>query len=144
MRKIRFKLLSKCDNKLQVVKLIKDCTGLGLKDSKWIADEMFDHIGLVKEIEIIEPYIKDSKVFNPFEEFTTKITQFGHFQVTGLSWERDSKMLGLGIGETEDYANFVSEYMSYNELKENKMILEVLFSKLKKEDLIELVNKIKI
>jgi hypothetical protein len=145
MRKIRFKLLSKCDNKLQVVKLIKDCTGLGLRDSKWIADEMFDHIGLVKEIEIIEPYIKDSKVFNPFEEFTTKITQFGHFQVTGgLSWERDSKMLSLGIGETEDYVNFVSEYMSYNYLEENKMILEVLFSKLEKGDLVELVNKIKI
>jgi hypothetical protein len=34
--------------------------------------------------------------------------------------------------------------MSYNYLEENKMILEVLFSKLKKEDLIELVNKIKI
>lgn len=145
MRKIRLKLLSKCENKLQVVKLIKDCTGLGLKDSKDIADDMFNKIGLVKEIEIIEPYIKDSKVFNPFEEFTTKITQFGHFQVTGgLSWERDSKMLSLGIGETEDYANFVSDYMSYNDLKENKMILEVLFSKLKKEDLVELINKIKI
>ena len=145
MRKIRFKLISKCDNKLQVVKLIKDCTELGLKDSKDIADDVFNKIGLVKEIEIIEPYMKDSKVFNPFEEFTTKITQFGDFQVTGgLSWERDSKMLGLGIGETEDYTNFVSEYMSYNNLEENKMILEILFSKLEKEDLVELVNKIKI
>ena len=145
MRKIRFKLLSKCDNKLQVVKLIKDCTGLGLKDSKWIADEMFDHIGLVKEIELREPYIRAGKTFNPYEEFTKNIRDFGHFHVTGgLSWERDSKMLSLGIGEIEDYANFVSEYMIYNDLKENKMILEVLFSKLKKEDLIELVNKIKI
>jgi hypothetical protein len=145
MRKIRFKLLSKCDNKLQVVKLIKDCTGLGLKDSKWIADEMFDHIGLVKEIEIIEPYIKDSKVFNPFEEFTTKITQFGHFQVTGgLSWERDFKMLNLGVGDTEDYVNFVSEYMTLNNVEENKLLLESLFNKLKKEDLVELVNQIKI
>ena len=145
MRKIRFKLLSKCDNKLQVVKLIKDCTGLGLKDSKWIADEMFDHIGLVKEIELREPYIRAGKTFNPYEEFTKNIRDFGHFHVTGgLSWERDSKMLSLGIGEIEDYANFVSEYMSYNDLKENKMILEVLFSKLEKEDLIELVNKIKI
>ena len=106
---------------------------------------MFNKIGLVKEIEIIEPYMKDGKIFNPFEEFTTKITQFGDFQVTGgLSWERDSKMLGLGIGETEDYTNFVSEYMSYNNLEENKMILEILFSKLEKEDLVELVNKIKI
>jgi hypothetical protein len=127
------------------VKLIKDCTGLGLKDSKDIADDMFNKIGLVREIEIVEPYTKDGKVFNPFEEFTTKINQFGDFQVTGgLSWERDSKMLGLGIGETEDYATFVSDYMSYNNLQENKIILEVLFSKLNKEDLIELVNKIKI
>jgi hypothetical protein len=145
MRKLRIKLLSKCENKLQVVKLIKDCTGLGLKDSKDIADDMFNKIGLVREIEIVEPYTKDGKVFNPFEEFTTKINQFGDFQVTGgLSWERDSKMLGLGIGETEDYATFVSDYMSYNNLQENKIILEVLFSKLDKEDLIELVNKIKI
>ena len=145
MRKLRIKLLSKCENKLQVVKLIKDCTGLGLKDSKDIADDMFNKIGLVREIEIVEPYTKDGKVFNPFEEFTTKINQFGDFRVTGgLSWERDSKMLGLGIGETEDYATFVSDYMSYNNLEENKIILEVLFSKLNKEDLIELVNKIKI
>jgi hypothetical protein len=48
------------------------------------------------------------------------------------------------VGDVEDYANFVSEYMSYNNSDENKMILEVLFSKLKKEDLVELVNQIKI
>ena len=145
MRKLRIKLLSKCENKLQVVKLIKDCTGLGLKDSKDIADDMFNKIGLVREIEITEPYTKDGKVFNPFEKFTTNINQFGDFQVTGgLSWERDSKMLGLGIGEIEDYAIFVSDYMCYNNLEENKIILESIFSKLNKEDLIELVNKIKI
>lgn len=144
MRKLRFKLLSKCDNKLQVVKLIKDCTGLGLKQSKDIADEMFNNIGLVREIELIEPYLKEGKTFNPFEEFTTKIKDFGDFQVTGgLSWERDSKMLGIGIGELEDYLNFISEFMSYNNLDENKMILKSIFSKLNKEDLVELVNKIK-
>ena len=96
MRRLRIKLLSKCDSKLQVVKLIKDCTGLGLKQSKDIADEMFNKIGLVKEIELVEPYLKEGKTFNPFEEFTTKIKDFGNFQVTGgLSWERDSKMLGM-------------------------------------------------
>lgn len=144
MRKLRFKLLSKCENKLQVVKLIKDCTGLGLKQSKDIADEMFNKIGLVKEIELVEPYLKEGKTFNPFEEFT-KIKDFGDFQVTGgLSWERDSKMLGIGIGELEDYLNFISEFMSYNNLDENKMILKSIFSKLNKEDLVEIVNKIKI
>ena len=144
MRRLRIKLLSKCDSKLQVVKLIKDCTGLGLKQSKDIADEMFNKIGLVKEIELVEPYLKEGKTFNPFEEFTTKIKDFGDFQVTGgLSWERDSKMLGIGIGELEDYLNFISEFMSYNNLDENKMILESIFSKLNKEDLVEIVNKIK-
>lgn len=145
MRKIRMKLLSECKNKLQVVKLIKDCTKLGLKDSKDIADEMFNHIGLVKEIELVEPYIREGRTFNPYEEFKKNINNFGDFKVTGgLSWERDAKMLGIGVGDIEDYANFVSDYMSYNNTDENKMILEVLFSKLKKEDLVELVNQIKI
>lgn len=53
-------------------------------------------------------------------------------------------MLSLGIGETGDYVNFVSEYMTLNNKEENKEILEVLFSKLKREDLVELVNQIKI
>lgn len=142
---IRFKLLSKCDNKLQVVKLIKDCTGLGLKDSKDIADLMFNNVGLVREIELTEPYIRDGKVFNPYQEFTTKIKEFGDFYVTGgLSWERNAKMLSIGVGETQDYVNFVSEFMTLNNLEENKLILESLFSKLEKEDLVELVNQIKI
>ena len=146
MKKIRFKLLSRCDNKLQVVKLIKDCTGLGLKDSKDIADLMFDNIGLVREIELREPYLdKNGEIIRPFELFTSKIKDFGDFYVTGgLSWERNAKMLGLGVGDLEDYANFVSEYMTLNNTEENKMILETLFSKLNKEDLVELVNQIKI
>lgn len=142
---IRIKLLSKCENKLQVVKLIKDCTLLGLKDSKWIADDMFNHIGLVKEIELRESYIRGGETFNPYEEFIKNIHKFGDFQVTGgLSWERNSKMLSIGLGEVEDYANFVSEYMSYNDLNKNKIILESIFNKLDKQDLVELVNQIKI
>ena len=145
MRRIRFKLLSKCENKLQVVKLIKDCTGLGLKDSKDIADLMFNNIGLVREIELIEPYLREGKMFDTYEEFTTKIKNFGDFYVTGgLSWERNAKMLSLGVGDTEDYVNFVSEYMTLNNVEENKLLLESLFNKLKKEDLVELVNQIKI
>ncbi len=145
MIKIRFKLLSKCENKLQVVKLIKDCTGLGLRESKDIADEMFKHIGLVKEIKLAKPYIKGGETFNPSEEFIKNIHKFGDFQVTGgLSWERDSKMLSIGLGDIEDYANFVSEYMSYNNLEKNKIILETIFNKLEKKDLVELVNQIKL
>lgn len=142
--KIRFKLLSHCNNKLAVVKLIKDCAGLSLKDSKDIADLMFNNIGLVREIDLKEPYIREGKLFKPFDEFA-KIKDFGDFQITGgLSWERDFKMLSLGVGDTEDYVNFVAEYMTLNNVEENKMLLKVIFNKSKKEDLVELVNKIKI
>lgn len=142
--KIRFKLLSHCNNKLAVVKLIKDCTGLSLKDSKDIADLMFNNIGLVREIDLKEPFIREGKLFKPFDEFA-KIKDFGDFQITGgLSWERDFKMLSLGVGDTEDFVNFVAEYMTLNNVEENKMLLKVIFDKSKKEDLVELVNKIKI
>ncbi len=33
MNKLRIRLLEKCDHKLKLVKLIKDCTGLGLSGS---------------------------------------------------------------------------------------------------------------
>lgn len=146
MKKLKIKLLSKCDSKLQVVKLIKDCTGLGLKQAKDLADEMFNCVGLVKEIELKEPYLNSNGIlFNPFEEFTNKIKTFGDFQVSGgISWERDLKMLSLGVADTEDYVNFVSEYMTLNNTEENKKILDVLFNKLQKQDLIDLVNQIKI
>lgn len=141
---LRMKLLSKCENKLQVVKLIKDCSELGLKDSKDIADLMFNHIGLVREIKLADPYLRDGNLFTPFEEIK-KIKEFGDFELTGgLSWERHGKMLSIGIGETEDYVNFVSEYMTLNSIEENKILLEFIFSKLKKEDLVKLINQIKI
>lgn len=146
MIKIRIKVLSECDsrNKLYVVKLIKECTELGLKEAKWMADDMFSCVGVVKEIELKEPYLKrDGETFNPLKEIM-KIKNYGDFQVTGgISWLRDSKMLSLGIGDTEDYARFMSECITYNDVDENKRILELIFNKLSKEDLVELVNQIK-
>ena len=143
--KIRFKLLSKCEYKLQVIKLIKDCTDLDLRDSKDLVDEMFNNIGLTKEIVLREPYIREGEMFNTYKEFSSKIKDLGDFCVTGgISWERDLKMLSLGIGELGDYSQFISEYIKFSDIEENKELLESLFNKLKKEDLVELVNKIKI
>lgn len=145
MKTLRFKLLSDCEHKLQVVKLIKDCTSLSLRESKDLADSMFNNVGSVREIELREPYLREGKIFKPYEEFTTKIKELGDFYVTGgLSWERNFKMLSLGVADAEDYVNFVSEYMTLNNIEENKLILENIFSKLNKEDLVELVNQIKI
>lgn len=143
MRKIRIKLLSKCENKLAVVKLIKDCTKLGLRESKDIADEMFDNIGLSKEIELTDPYIKDGELINPYERFTSNIKNYGNFLVNGgKSWERESKMLGIGVGDIDDYCGFIIEHITSSGFEEGKDILNLILSKLDKDTLIEIVNKI--
>jgi hypothetical protein len=146
MRKVKMKLLSKCDKKIQVVKLIKDCTGLGLRESKDIADDMFNNIGLVREIELVDPYYnRDGELVKPYDLFTSKIKEFGDFQLSGgLSWDRELKMLSLGLGEKEDYVNFLSEYIPLSSVEESKDILNLVLSKLENKDLIECINKIKL
>jgi hypothetical protein len=145
MRKIRIRVY-KCDSKLKFVKLVKECTGLGLKPSKDIADELFDSPGLYKEISLQENKIDESGVLQDYyKKFITEIHDIGDFQINGgLAWERNLKMLSLGVGDLEEYTSFLSEYMSLNSLDDNKIILQKIISKLKKEDLIEIVENIKI
>jgi hypothetical protein len=143
MNKIRVKLL-KCDYKLSFIRLIKVCTGLGLRDSKDIADELFNSPGLYKEITLLENEVVDGVHYNYYKDFIEEIHKLGEFEVIGgLSWERNLKMLVLGIGDLDEYTSFLSEYMSFNNSEDNKIILEKIISKLKKEDLIEIVEKIK-
>jgi len=145
MRKIRIRVY-KCDNKLRFIKLIKECTGLGLKESKWLSDELFDSPGLYKEISLQENKIDESGVLQDYyKKFITEIHGIGDFQINGdLAWERNLKMLSLGVGDLEEYTSFLSEYMSLNSLDDNKIILQKIISKLKKEDLVEIVENIKI
>jgi hypothetical protein len=133
MNKIRVKLL-KCDSKLSFIRLIKVCTGLGLRDSKDIADELCDSPGLYKEITLLENKINQSGglVIDYYKKFIEEIHELGKFEVIGgLSWERNLKLLTLGIGDLDEYTSFLSEYMSLNNSEDNKVILEKIISKLK-------------
>ena len=48
--RIKIRLIEPCKNKLYFVKLIKDCTELGLKDSKEVCDRLHDRPGITEEI----------------------------------------------------------------------------------------------
>ena len=142
--KIKIKLLSKCENKLQVVKLIKDCTKLGLRESKDITDYLFQNIGKSKEIELVEPYIKTDILITP-SELIKEINNLGEFKISGgISWERDFKLLSLGIGDKGDYLKFFSEYLNFNEKDVNKILLDIIISKIEKEKLVEILNELNI
>jgi ribosomal protein L7/L12 len=49
---VRIKLIENCPNKLQFVKLIKECSGLGLKEYKDICDRL--HAGEIQTFEARE------------------------------------------------------------------------------------------
>jgi hypothetical protein len=150
--KVKIQVVSKTLNKLSFVKLIKECTGLGLKESKDIVDRLELNLGSTEEIEVLNEIHKPiSGTGNGLtcldylkEVLSGKsktISLGGTYKINGgLQYLREYKILSLGIGEKLDYHNFISEHIKNN----NYDIMEVILSKLSKEDLIEVFNKIEL
>lgn len=136
--KIRMRLNSECNSKLGFVKLVKEYTGLGLRDSKFAADEMFDNQkhGSTRWTEL---EIHNSKIPN-FTEFKFDLLEIGADCdiIGGVQWERNYKMLELGIGDIEDYRLFLKEYITLN----SEDYLDLLISKLSDEGLKEVFKEI--
>ena len=134
MKKIRMNCVQKTPSKLAFVKLIKQVSGLGLKESKDIADTFDYDINKTVEFEIprdisIDQFRKDLKDIG------------GQYLVNGgLEFEREYKLLTLGLGEQEDYVDFISENLNYFTNQEDT--IKFILSKLTKEDLIELTKNL--
>ena len=134
MKKIRMKCVQKTTSKLALVKLIKEVSGLGLKDSKDIVDSFDYDINKIVEFEIS----KDRSI----EKFREELKDIGGEYLVngGLEFEREYKLLTLGLGEQEDYVDFISENLNYFTNQEDT--IKFILSKLTKEDLIELTKKL--
>ena len=68
----------------------------------------------------------------------------GKFNVTGgLQWNRNIKMLSLGIADESDYIDFVNEFLIDNRnLEVSETILRFALSKLSKDELQEVFTEI--
>jgi hypothetical protein len=142
--KIRIQLIEKCPNKLQFVKLIKDCTGLGLRDSKDVCDRLHDRPDLIEEITVIDGVDENGITYSKkFINGMREVIQ-GKFNVTGgLQWDRNIKMLSLGIADESEYIDFVNEFLIDNRnLEVSQTILRFALSKLSKEELQEVFTEI--
>lgn len=149
MKTIKIKLVEPTPNKLAFVKLIKDCSGLGLKESKDLCDELHNRPSIVQEMPIRdwESYDyttgKSTPAITDFrKKFATEIKNVGgRFVVNGgVQWERNVKMLSLGIADKPDYAEFMKDYI-LNKFDNSEDILTFVLDKLSKEDLQEIFNK---
>lgn len=134
MKKIRMNCVQKTPSKLAFVKLIKEVSGLGLKDSKDIADTFDYDINKTVEFEILT-----SKSIDQFRKDLKDMG--GQYLVNGdVEFDREYKLLTLGLGEQEDYVDFISENLNY--FTNQQEAIKAILTKLSKEDLIEITNKL--
>jgi hypothetical protein len=141
--KVRLKLVENLDKKLMFVKIIKTVTGLGLKESKDICDYLCNNKGKIFEIEV-EDSFTDQNTGNSLSSLKYLKEELpncgGEILINGgTEFERELKMLSLGIGNIEDYSSFIKEYS-----RMNSDFLNNILNKLKKEDLQKLINEIEL
>lgn len=127
-------LRENCPTKLMFVKILRDYTELGLKDTKEICDRL--HEMPYKPIEID---IKDSDVDQLRQDLLN--IELNFIMNGDRRFERERKLLTLGLGEKEDYISF---FVECGDLFDNqKEILNLALNKLSVEDLNEIFGKIK-
>ena len=132
--KVNLMLRENCPTKLMFVKILKDYTELGLKETKEICDRL--HEMPYKPIEID---IKDSDVDQLRQDLLNLELNF--IMNGDRKFERERKLLALGLGEKEDYISF---FVECGDLFDNqKEILNLALNKLSIEDLNEIFGKIK-
>ena len=136
--KVKVKIKKNCQTKIMFIKILKNHTGLGLKDSKEICDRL--HELPYRPVE----FLLDSPVdINPNQwakSFREELSEMGlEFDMSdGTDFERNRKLLMLGLGEKEDYVSFLEEAMI-----NKKELLTIALNKLSKDDLKEIFDNIK-
>lgn len=133
MYKVRVKMLEPSNSKLHLVKSLKDLSGLGLRDSKNIIDEL--HYG--REQTIILNSRDDARTLKK------QFNDYGKFQINGgVDHDRNIQLLSLGLGETQEYIDEISDRIFFQLDDENsKLMLNFALSKITQDNLIEILNE---
>ncbi len=139
--KIRIKLIKPSSSKLNIVKLIHKCSILGLVGSKDFYERLENNPGVSYEFEVrTDVILADGASLRDYFINEIKNLDGGYVINGGAQWERNVKMLKLGIGEIEDYKDFIKEEIMMNSDNSSELINFIL-SKLSREVLEETFNK---
>ena len=136
---IKVKLVNDCNNKLRFVKNVKELCDLGLKESKDIVDRICQKPYTPFEFEI--PMGTTTK--EAYDKLSYELVPDNILEINGgTQWQREMKMLQLGVGERQDYLDFVKQHIQTNFGNSEEMLTFVL-DKLTQEQLQETIDKIK-
>ena len=135
--KIRVRLLEKCNSKLPFVKILKEYTGLGLKESKDLMEDIADKINTNEFVEF-DIYTNErlSLFKKDLESHNIKMHIIG-----GKEWTRELRLLSL-VGDKEDVLHFINDNSFLLDGDISLKILKLAFDKLSSEDIIEILNLI--
>jgi hypothetical protein len=140
--KVRLFLHTKCEQKLQFVKIIHENTrirGYGLRGSKDICEDIFTNFetGNLRSVEF-EVDNRD-KLFNDLKE----VYSTSEFSLNGgIQHDRDVKILQLGLGEKEDYVNYFIENIKFLDDDKISTLFNNLSVYLTNDNLKETFNKL--
>jgi hypothetical protein len=136
---IKVKLINDCNNKLRFVKNVKDLCDLGLRDAKDIVDRICQKPYIHVEFEV--PMSTTTK--EVYDKLTYELAPDNILEINGgKQWQREIKMLQLGVGERQDYIDFLKQHIQTNFGNSEEMLTFVL-DKLTQEQLQETIDKIK-
>lgn len=133
-RKIKLTYFPNIDgstSKLRAVKCVKDLTGLGLKESKNIVDQIYINKPMFIETGVTDPnQLKDLLKDLPPE--------IKHSTTEEL---RNINLLSLGLGDDDEYKETLEYYLGF-EISNSKIIKEMV-SVLTKEQMVHISKVIK-
>lgn len=102
------------NHKLQFVKSLKSLTGLGLKEAKWICDDLNRAFDNGRETKVKSSVDIEVVSLQKLEEFKEEIKNCsGDYSFITKEWDREIKLVSL-VGNREDYINLI--YGFYNEV----------------------------
>ena len=103
--RIKIKSIKKVENKLRLIKLVKDISGMGLRESKDLTDDLVYNIGSVKYLDILNRRVEivyngSAREIDALEHIRneSKNIEGVHFYIN----DRDIKLLSLGLGSSEE------------------------------------------
>ena len=115
------------------MKVVKEASGLGLKDSKDLCDKMHSRLGVPVEFQL-DIGVSEKGFINSVQSLG------GKYEISGGSqWIRNKKILELGIATEQDYSEFISDFIVdriyQSDIGKSKQLLQEIFSKFDKNQL---------
>lgn len=127
------------ERKLSFVKALKTFSGLGLKESKDICDTL--NSGPVGKHTSFDIHVNVDDV--DIIKFRKDLQDCTGDYIIGNTQEyiREFKLLSIGIGNEEDYIEYISKLLIEGDVEDKTKILNIILSKFNKDQLVEILSK---